>query len=144
MIALVTGTGGKDKVTFREPTTEGASDGTSPFLDNVIMLPVADKPDSLDNGDKDVDVDTRSATIESNCGVQGNLVENCSFEANQLADRKWALLAPNLVPGWESLNNAKLEMWGDMMCKVPAPHGKVSISLLLRSRTSRVVLTCHW
>lgn len=124
--AIVIGTGGDDKVAFKEATTKSANDGSGPFLDNIVMLPVPDQP--IVDDDVVLDDDTRSGTKPTaDCGIAGNLVENCSFEANMIPDYKFKMVDPTLVPAWESYSGEKLELWGDLMGRVPAPHGKVCV-----------------
>ena len=80
----VVGTGGSDRILFRESATPGASNGLGPLLDNI--------------------------SLELNVPAP-NLVVNGSFEANAVDNDRWTTFAASQVPGWQSLNGERIEMW---------------------------------
>ena len=111
--AIVTGTGGMDKLTLRESVTKGASDGTGPFLDAVSMVALP----------------TYSDYASDNCGVLANMVENCSFERTYVPDNSFLWVAAEQVPGWQSLSGTPVELWGKDFLNVAAPDGNVIMEL---------------
>jgi Protein of unknown function (DUF642) len=51
------------------------------------------------------------------------MIANGSFEETPVAANTWANFAPEQIPGWKSLNNERVELWGKDFMSVPAPHG---------------------
>ena len=115
--AIVTGTGDKDQLLFRESSEKKASDGTGPFIDEVIVVPTVATT-------KDAPVDDQGSDPD-NCGVVHNMVENCSFEQTDVPDKTWLLYNDDDVPGWKSLQGEKLELWGKDFLGVVAPDGHI-------------------
>ena len=111
--AYVTGTGGEDKLVLRESSP---SDGSGPLVDYVQLIPV----------DQQGQV--------SDCGVEDNMVINCSFESNEVPDASMLRFSEELVPGWFSLRGEQLEMWStgfesNSQGPVPASDGDIFLEL---------------
>jgi hypothetical protein len=70
----------------------------------------------------------KASTLHSNLGLlavgKENLVKNGSFEETVVAPNTWAHFDQTQIPGWKSLNNERVELWGAGFLGVPAPHGK--------------------
>jgi hypothetical protein len=52
------------------------------------------------------------------------MIANGSFEENTVAPNTWAHFGPEEVPGWMSLNNERIELWGIGFGGVATPDGK--------------------
>ncbi|MDQ8728060.1 Ig-like domain-containing protein [Bradyrhizobium sp. LHD-71] len=86
----VTGTGGQDKLTFRE--ADGQSrDGLGALYDNV-SLTAAKTPEPPTNG--------------------SNLLQNGSFEATTVAAHQWDGF--NSLPGWTAVAGGMIELWNNV------------------------------
>lgn len=101
------GTGSIDRLLFRESTTQGASDGAGPLLDNISFTTGAG------NG---------------NVG-SGNLVINGSFEENDIPALAYRVFPGAQVPGWNSLNGEQIELWATNHGGFPASDGNIMMEL---------------
>ncbi|MEM6451879.1 MAG: DUF4347 domain-containing protein [Cyanobacteria bacterium P01_D01_bin.105] len=83
----VVGTGGTDRLTFRESASPGASNGSGPLLDNISLRGSGTPPSNFVG------------------------IENGSFEANAVDNDQWSTWNAADVAGWQSLNGELLEIW---------------------------------
>ncbi|UQD70284.1 hypothetical protein JEY40_30535 [Bradyrhizobium japonicum] len=92
----VVGTGGNDRLTFREVVSQG-SDGLGAMYDNIQLTATA----------KPVDPPPQSA--------DKNLLVNGSFESSSLApllDGRWG--AFDAIPGWHAISGGTIELWNNL------------------------------
>jgi hypothetical protein len=97
----VVGTGGQDRLTFRELAGQG-SDGLGALYDNVSLTP-----------DKSAPVTTPPATTSTATGA--NLLVNGSFESSTLAaydTGRWGAFTS--VPGWTAISGSAIELWNNL------------------------------
>jgi hypothetical protein len=97
----VIGTGGQDRLTFRELAGQG-SDGLGALYDNVSLTP-----------DKSAPVTTPPATTSTATGA--NLLVNGSFESSTLAaydTGRWGAFTS--VPGWTAISGSAIELWNNL------------------------------
>ena len=90
---IVKGTGGPVKLLFRESLSKGASDGSGPYIDDIVLKPiqVTAPPTSF------------STPLPDVCELYtDNLVCNGSFELNVVDAGTKKEFADYLVPGWTS------------------------------------------
>ncbi len=100
----VIGTGGNNRLLFRESATPGASNGYGPLLDNISLQ-------------------------------ASNLVVNGSFEANPVDNDRWTTLNAADVPGWQSLNGERLELWDSGHNGVASSNGSNHLEMDYRAGT---------
>ena len=118
--ATVVGTGGVVRLLFRESASSGASDGSGPYIDNVV-LSVGVAPTPAPTPSPTV-LATPSPTLAPVCVTSpSNLICNGSFESNDVPFGGSIDFSSDMVPGWESMTG--------MICLVenrggvPAPDG---------------------
>jgi len=101
----VVGTGGEDRLTFREAANQ-SSDGLGALYDNVTLTATTSAP----------------ATTEPATGT--NLLVNGSFESSSLAaydTGHWGAFSS--VPGWTAISGSAIELWNNLN-GVQATDGK--------------------
>ncbi|WP_271585163.1 Ig-like domain-containing protein [Bradyrhizobium sp. CCBAU 45389] len=92
----VVGTGGRDRLTFRELASQG-SDGLGALYDNIELSAAA----------------SQSVTQPPTAGT--NLLTNGSFESSSmvpLLDGRWG--AFNSVSGWHAISGGTIELWNNL------------------------------
>lgn len=82
-------------------------------LDNILMIPTKAYP--CMSKDDDISKD--------------NMLINPSFEANCVRDHTYVMLPAADVPGWSSLNQTPIELWGADFSGVKATHGSNILEL---------------
>ena len=108
--AFVTGTGGNDRLLIRESVTPGASDGSGPLIDDVILSPT---------------LCTRS---------ESNWICNGSFEFNEVPSGRVEIFTNEMVTGWTS-NTGNICIGNDLFntiapdLPVAAPDGSNYLTL---------------
>ena len=106
----VIGTGGQDRLTFRELAGQGG-DGLGALYDNVSLT-----------ADKSAPVTAPPATTSTGTGA--NLLVNGSFESSTLAAYDtggWGAFSS--VPGWTAISGSAIELWNNLN-GVDATNGK--------------------
>ena len=97
----VIGTGGQDRLTFRELAGQGG-DGLGALYDNVSLT-----------ADKSAPVTAPPATTPTATGA--NLLVNGSFESSTLAaydTGRWGAFSS--VPGWTAISGSAIELWNNL------------------------------
>jgi hypothetical protein len=108
----VIGTGGQDRLTFRELAGQSA-DGLGALYDNVSLTP-----------DKSAPATTQAATSSTATATGANLLVNGSFESSTLAaddTGRWGAFSS--VPGWTAISGSAIELWSNLN-GVDATNGK--------------------
>ncbi|MBH5372008.1 Ig-like domain-containing protein [Bradyrhizobium glycinis] len=90
----VVGTGGNDRLTFREVSSQGG-DGLGALYDNIELTAATAPP----------------ATPSPGTG-QANLLVNGSFESTPLESGRWA--AFDNIPGWHAISGGAVELWNNL------------------------------
>lgn len=109
--AVVKGSGGMDKLAFRESSAAGANDSTGPFLDSIHMSKY-------------------TPVKQASTCADGNLIKNCSFEDTDIDDNSYSFMGDEKVPAWTSLNGQPIELWGTGFLRVPASHGSNFVEMV--------------
>ena len=100
--ATVMGTGGVVRLLFRESASPGASDGSGPYLDNIVLATSVPTPSPTSAPSA---APTPSPTPD--CQVStSNLVCNGSFERNDVPSGSSIDFSADMVPGWTSLTGS--------------------------------------
>ena len=108
----VIGTGGTDRLLFRESRASGASDGSGPYIDQVVLTKQQENPTASP---------TPSPTVPTCVTSESNLICNGSFELNSVPLGEKRDISDSTIPGWNALRNSVC--LANFLGAVSAPDG---------------------